>query len=200
MDLKTYINKLGIPGAISSLSLLAAWLAIALLLNGNLKYSIACAALAFLFDSLDGYAARKLKKTSEIGRQLDSMIDLVGYSLYAALLVQQIVLPGILGTIVGYLIILFGVLRLIRFNTDGYSESGGVRYYRGIVTCHLSLAVIGFLLLSTQIEIPPLFIAIVLVLLSVLQLSNIKTRKTNMLLFWYVIVAIMVIGAFAWLP
>lgn len=200
MNLKAYIKKLGIPGAISALSLLAAWLAIILLLNGHLQYSVVSAVIAFILDSLDGYIARKMNQVSELGRQLDSMVDLVGYSIYAALLTYQELLPGWSGIVTGYAIVLFGIMRLIRFNVDGYSEDGSVRYYRGIVVCHLSLATIGFLLLSTQFEIPSLLIMAVLLSLSVLQLSNIKTRKTGMLPFWYAAAALLLLGAFLWLP
>lgn len=200
MKLKTYFAQLGLPGAISALSLLAAWFAIVLLLNGELKYSIVCAAFAFILDSLDGYVARKLERVSELGRQLDSMMDLVGYSIYAALLVYQELLPDWQGIVVGYSIILCGILRLLRFNNDGYTEVGSVRYYRGVVTCHLSLAAIGFLLLSTQLTLPPLLITITLLLLSALQLSDVKTRKTGMLPIWYAVVGATVIGALLWLP
>lgn len=200
MKLREYVSRLGIPGAISALGLLAAWIAIVLLLNGELKYSILCAAIAFILDSLDGYVARKMNKVSELGRQLDSMMDLIGYSVYSALLVYRELLPNWQGVIVAYTIILFGILRLIRFNTDGYTEVGTVRYYRGIVTCHLSLAAIGLLLLSTQFILPPLVVISILLTLSFLQLSNLKTRKTGMLPVWYTIVGLVVVGALLWLP
>lgn len=200
MNLKAYFKKIGIPGAISAGSLLAAWLAIVLLLDGHLKYSIILAVVAFFLDSLDGYVARKINKTSELGRQLDSMVDLIGYSLYAALLTKQEVLPGWEGVLVGYVIILFGVLRLIRFNLEGYAQAGLVRYYRGIVTCHLSLAAVSLVLASTQLKIPTVCMVIFLLSLAVLQLSDIKTRKTGRLWFWYVVATLLVVGAIIWLP
>lgn len=200
LDLKTYLQKLGLPGAISAASLFAAWMAIVLLLNNHLKYSIICAALAFVLDSLDGYTARKLNKVSELGRQLDSMVDLVGYSVYAGLLTYRILLPNWEGVVVGYAIVVFGLLRLIRFNIEGFTEQDDVRYYRGVVVCHLSLAAIALVLLSTWIKLPSLVTAIVLLGLAILQLSNIKTRKTGMLPFWYTIAALTTAGAIAWLP
>lgn len=200
MNLNAYIKKLGVAGVVSALALLAAWLAIALLLDGDVKYSVLFAILAFILDSIDGYVARKTNKVSELGRQLDSMIDLVGYSLYAALLTYLELLPGWEGILVGYAIILFGILRLIKFNIDGYAEEGSVHYYRGVVVCHLSLATIIFLILSTQFEIPSFVIALVLMLLSVLQISNIKTRKTGTLPFWYGVAFVLTISALIWLP
>lgn len=199
MQLRNYLQAVGIPGLISSISLLCAWLAISLLLSDQLKLSVVAAVAAFFFDSLDGYVARKLDKTSELGRQLDSMVDLVGYSLYSALLVSQVLLPNWQGFIVGFTIVLFGVLRLIRFNITGYTDTDSARYYSGIVTCHLSLAAISLLLITTHIAIPKLILATLLFVLAILQLSTIKTRKTGMLPFWYGVSILLSIGAIAWL-
>lgn len=200
MNLKSYLRVIGVPGTISAAALLSSWIAITLLLNDNLKASVIFAIGAFFLDSLDGHVARLMNKTSDVGRQLDSMVDLVAYSVYAALISSRVLLPGPEGVIVGYIIILFGILRLIRFNADGYIDRASTRYYRGVVVCHLSLAAIGFLLLSTFSEIPSYVITITLVTLSVLQLSNIKTRKTRMLPFWFGVAALLGIGAIVWLP
>lgn len=200
MNLRSYLQAIGVPGIISAAALLAAWIAIALLLNDNLKISVLFAIGAFFLDSLDGYVARRMNKASDVGRQLDSMVDLIAYSVYAALLCYHVLLPGIEGVIAGYAIVLFGILRLIRFNTDGYISKASTHYYRGVVTCHLSLAAISFLLLSTSIDIPSYVITITMVALSVLQLSDIKTRKTGMLPFWFTVAVLLGIGAIAWLP
>lgn len=200
MQLHSYLKAVGIPGLISSISLLCAWIAISLLLSDNLKLSIIAAVAAFFFDSIDGYVARKIDKASELGRQLDSMIDLVGYSIYSALLVSQALLPNWQGFIVGFVIVLFGVLRLIRFNIVGYTDTNSVRYYSGIVTCHLSLAAISLLLITTRIAIPDFVMATFLFVLAILQLSNIKTRKTGTLPFWYGVSILLGVGAILWLP
>lgn len=200
MSLKSYIKILGIPGVISAAALLAAWTAISLLLNDNLKASVIFAIFAFLLDCLDGYVARLMKKTSEIGRQLDSMVDLVAYSIYAALLTSQVLLPNVGGIVVGYVIVLFGILRLIRFNVDGYVDTHSNRYYRGVVVCHLSLITISFLLISTFVQIPSIVMVATLIALSILQLSNIKTRKTGVLPFWFGVALVIGTGAVVWLP
>lgn len=200
MNLKAYMRVIGVPGMISAAALLAAWAAILLLLNDSLKASVLCAITAFFLDGLDGHVARKMNKTSEVGRQLDSMVDLVAYSVYAALVTSQVLLPSLEGVVVGYIIVLFGIFRLIRFNADGYIEQSSKRYYRGIVVCHLSLAVIVFVLLSTFGDIPSYIITITLVTLSLLQLSDIKTRKTGMLPFWIGVAVLLGVGAVVWLP
>ena len=193
------LQKLGIAGAISMVSLLASWSAIVVLLHGNLPWAITLAIAAFLLDSLDGFTARKLGKASEFGRQLDGMIDAFNYSLFAALLVQQVLLPGALGFITGFAILAFGILRLIGFNTEGYIKHKGKLYYRGVVTCHLSLAAIICVFISQFISLSPWVYAAVLCVLAVLQLSSVRTRKTGALAFWIPVSVLLVVGAWLWL-
>lgn len=200
MSIKEYIRQLGIPGLISGLSLLSAWFAIYLLLTNHLKYSVALAFLAFVLDTLDGYAARRLKKVSELGRQLDSMIDLINYSVYSALIVVLVLIPNVLGVLVGFFIVFFGVLRLIRFNLEGYISDNSATYYRGVVVCHISLVAISLLLITSLVEIHQIIIATVFIVLSLMQLSNFRTRKTSTLRYWYVVGLALVSGAFVWLP
>ena len=192
-------RKLHIPGAISLASLFLSWSAIVLLLSGNIGLSVAVAVGAFLLDSADGFAARKLGRVSEFGRQLDGMIDLINYSLLAALVIWQELLPGVLGLIVGYLVIATGILRLVAFNQEGYVRKKDVLYYRGVTTCHLSLIAFLFLVAIEVVFIPPLLIAFVISIFAVLQLSNLKTRKTGALLFWIPVSLLIAIGGLLWL-
>ena len=194
----------GWAGVVSMLSLLSSWGAIALLLGHQFKWAVVMAAVAFQLDSLDGFVARRLGKASEFGRQLDSMIDAVNYSLFAALVTQQILLPNTLGFITGFFVLAFGILRLVLFNIDGYLEEKDVLYYRGVVTCHLSLATL--LIYVAQKLWPALHsfagnwgIAILLIALSLGQLSTLRTRKTGALLFWIPVSICIGVGAFIWL-
>jgi CDP-diacylglycerol---serine O-phosphatidyltransferase len=192
-------QKLHIPGALSLASLLLSWLAITLLLSGSLGLSVAVAVGAFLLDATDGYSARTLGRVSNFGRQLDGMADLINYSLLAALVIWQELLPGPLGVAVGYLVIATGILRLITFNEEGYIRKKGVLYYRGVTTCHLSLIAFLFLVITNVVFIPPLLIALIISVFAVLQLSNLKTRKTGALLFWVPVSLLIAIGGLVWL-
>jgi CDP-diacylglycerol--serine O-phosphatidyltransferase len=174
------------------------------LLSGDTKLAIVLASIAFQLDALDGFIARKLGKASEFGRQLDSMVDLINYSLLAALVTQQLLLPGVLGFVAGFFILAFGILRLISFNIKGYAAEGDRLYYRGIVTCHLSLATLVIYVAKRVLPLESFaysdwIIAFILIALSVGQLSQIKTRKTGALLFWLPVSFVIGIGALLWL-
>jgi CDP-diacylglycerol--serine O-phosphatidyltransferase len=190
----------GWAGLASFASLFAAWSAILLLLAGQIKFAVIAACAAFLLDSLDGFLARRLGKASEFGRQLDSMIDVINYSVFAALVTHQILLPNTLGIIAGFMVLAFGVLRLILFNIDGYVTDGDTLYYRGVVTCHLSLAtMIVYVVERFGVPLNDWLVFAVLVALSVGQLSTLKTRKTGALLFWIPFTMLTGIGAWFWL-
>ena len=158
-----------------------------------------CALLAFLLDMLDGWVARRFKVSSEFGRQLDSMIDVVNYSVYSAVLASFYLAPGVLGWALGFVIVATGILRLLRFNTEGFSDDEPVKYYRGIVVVHLSLASITLLLLREWLGDVAALSVVVLVVLSFLQLSMIRIRKTGRQALWASLVVPLAIGAVLWL-
>lgn len=74
-----------------------------------------------MFDFFDGFAARMLKKFSIIGKDLDSLADLITFcflpgSILFMLIDQQIETQGL--AYIGFLIVIFGALRLAKFNND----------------------------------------------------------------------------------
>lgn len=194
----------GWPGLVTIFSVLAAWTAILQTLSNNPKLAIVFATLAFQLDVLDGYLARKLNRTSEFGRQLDSLSDLVNYSLLAALVTSQYLLSGWLGYLVSFCILVFGILRLALFNVRGFHEEDETLYYRGIITCHLSLAALVFYLIDRLLPVRdwlywPYLIALSLLVLAVLQISQIKVRKSGVLIFWIPVSIMLAVGSLLWL-
>jgi len=73
-----------------------------------------------LFDLLDGLVARQLKVSSPIGKQLDSLADVVTFGVLPALFMLQII-GALTTTYMGYAAIALAVaaaLRLAKFNVD----------------------------------------------------------------------------------
>lgn len=200
--LKLIVKTVGWAGLISFTSLAASWLALASLLAGNFKLAVVLACSAFLLDASDGFVARKLGKASEFGRQLDSMIDAINYSLFSAVFIAMVLLPGTLGLIAGYTVLAFGILRLVLFNINGYHTEGSANYYTGVVTPHLSLAsliIYSVWKLTAWLswEGSEWLVFSILTLLALGQISTLKVRKTGALAFW--IPATIAIGVFGYL-
>jgi CDP-diacylglycerol--serine O-phosphatidyltransferase len=74
--------------------------------------------IGLLFDFLDGFVARLLKAYSEIGKQLDSLADMVTFGVLPSLLVFHLFHSKEFFAYFSFLIAVFSALRLARFNTD----------------------------------------------------------------------------------
>lgn len=93
-------------------------------LNGSYSYSMLFIFIAAFLDRYDGKVARKFNQESELGKQLDSMGDIISFGVAPALLIYGLVLNsfGVVGMIMSVLFISCGALRLARFNV---MESNG---------------------------------------------------------------------------
>ncbi|MFB4211912.1 CDP-diacylglycerol--serine O-phosphatidyltransferase [Shouchella sp. 1P09AA] len=146
--------------------------AIMFILQGSIWYGFLFIALAALFDRFDGMVARRLKIESELGKQLDSLSDLVSFGVAPALLVQQATLMPLsfVGGLAVVLFILCGALRLARFNiTDSPNEFIG-----------LPITGAGCILAFSTLfndQLPETFFVIFMICLSGLMISNIRVKK-----------------------
>ena len=192
-------HRIGPAGLVTVLSIGASWAAIALLIAGHLKWSVLVALLAFVLDMVDGFVARRTGTSSDFGRTFDSMADLINYSVWSALAAALWIAPGVWGWFVGGLFVIGGAVRLTRFTVDGFDD-GAVKYYRGVVTPHLTLAAMVLLILSQLMNIPVAVSAVVLATLAIAQLAGFKMRKTGRQALWASLVFPLAIGAVLWLP
>lgn len=78
-----------------------------------------------LFDFFDGFAARLLKVSSPIGKELDSLADMVTFGVLPAILILQLIEQHETGPIkyIALLIAVFSALRLAKFNVDDKQQS-----------------------------------------------------------------------------
>lgn len=118
-----------IPNSITCLNLLSGTLAIIFAARGDAEMGgLACRWWACIFigiaavaDFLDGFAARLLHAYSELGKQLDSLADLVSFGVAPAMIVFYGLEPFADASWVRWgamLIPVAGALRLARFNID----------------------------------------------------------------------------------
>lgn len=141
-------------------------------LNGHLRLSLLLIFLAALADRFDGMAARKFNIESELGKQLDSMSDIISFGVAPALLLYQGILSdfGAPGAFFTVLYIGCGAFRLARFNI---SENNG--FFTGLpITAAGCLATISFLLIP---YIPAQTFLFIIMLLSFLMISSFKLKK-----------------------
>lgn len=116
--------KKHIPNALTCCNLLCGCVGIVEIFHGNMILSCLLIGLAGIFDFLDGFAARALKVTSPIGKDLDSLADVVTFGLLPSIIIYQLILRST-ETIaemwmpnIAFLIAIFSALRLAKFNND----------------------------------------------------------------------------------
>lgn len=86
--------------------------------SGKYEYAAWLILLALIFDGLDGRVARMTKTTSKFGLEFDSLADIVSFGVAPAMLLYQYcgLDYGRFGMVVSGLYVVFGAIRLARFN------------------------------------------------------------------------------------
>ncbi len=114
-----------VPNGLTSLNLLSGMIGIYAVLEHELVYGCYFILLAALFDFLDGFAARILKVQSEIGKQLDSLADLVTFGVLPSFIVFEMLRESTDLFFLPFFAFIIGVqsaMRLAKFNIDERQE------------------------------------------------------------------------------
>ncbi len=166
------INK-GTANTITLFNLIFGSLSLISTLHANYQMAAIFILLAVVMDGMDGRVARKFGIISDMGKQLDSLCDLVSFGvapailLYAQVLAELSWIAGLLATV---LYIMCGAFRLARFNVLSIEE-----YFVGIPIT-LAGAVLALISLLA-VYIPGYLILMLVVLLAIMMISNLKVPK-----------------------
>ena len=120
--------KKHIPNTITSLNLISGCIAVQFAFMGDPLYCAIFIMLSAVFDFFDGFVARLLKVSSDIGKELDSLADAISFGFAPATLVYSMfkdyTYPESMFWIAPYLpyvafiIAAFSAVRLAKFNLD----------------------------------------------------------------------------------
>ena len=96
----------------------------------------ACALIpaALVFDVLDGRVARWRQQSSELGRELDSLADVISFGVAPAAIAYGCGMQGLWDRVVLVFFVVCGVSRLARYNITAVKLSDGgdkVKYFEG---------------------------------------------------------------------
>ena len=152
-------------------------------LNGNYKLSIVAILLSAIIDGLDGRIARLIRGTSKVGKELDSLTDVISFGVAPAFIMYfwQLNTLGKIGWLISLIYVVCVALRLARFNINsGNDPSWRDNFFEGIpspaggilVLSPLIYDVCGFDFLKINYN---LFTPIVFMIVSVLLISKIPT-------------------------
>jgi len=100
----------------------------------HVYYACALVLAALAFDVVDGRVARWRQKSSLLGRELDSLADVISFGVAPALIAYGVGMQGLWDRIVLCFFVTCGVSRLARYNVTAEQLSGGtgkVAYFEG---------------------------------------------------------------------
>lgn len=190
-----------IPNTLSLINLFLGCLSVVSAFEGNLLLAGYFILLASVFDYLDGFAARLLKAYSPLGKELDSLSDLVSFGVAPSVIVfhllkdalalapEQGFTSGNVILVIPFLIAVFSALRLAIFNIDtqqttsfiGLPTPANAIFIVGVVLGLNSPYKVWFEALTTS---PMAIIAMVLVLSALLvapiPMFSLKVKKNDM--------------------
>lgn len=172
------MKKSCIPNIFTFINLSCGVLSILSTHEGNYLVASIFILLAGLVDRYDGRVARFLNVSSELGKELDSLADLVSFGVAPSILMylmfnlRTLGPYGIIGIIILLTVPICGAFRLARYNTSSFD---GV--FTGIpitiIGCILSLIPI----ISLWVTIPLFIIVILMLLGSYLMVSTLHLKK-----------------------
>tara|TARA_B100000214_G_scaffold368547_1_gene340263 strand:+ start:197 stop:994 length:798 start_codon:yes stop_codon:yes gene_type:complete len=155
--------------------------------DGKFELSIIAVIIAAIIDGLDGRIARLIKGTSKVGKELDSLTDVISFGVAPAFIMYFWSLSeiGRLGWLISLIYVVCVALRLARFNVSSEGESswkdnffegipspaGGVLVLMPLV---FSLSEFKFFNINYQVIVPTLFIIISILLISKIPTYSLK--------------------------
>ena len=151
--------------------------------DGNFQFSIIAIIVAAIIDGLDGRIARLIKGTSRVGKELDSLTDVISFGVAPAFIMyfwslNQI---GRIGWLICLIYVMCVALRLARFNVSSEADpSWRDNFFEGIPSPAGGVLVLMPLVYSfSEIQIIKLnydlFVPILFIIVSILLISKIPT-------------------------
>jgi len=179
-----------LPNALTIFGVCLGLSSIKFALDANYTMSVIAIAIAAILDTLDGRVARLVKGTTKVGKELDSLTDVISFGVAPGFIMYFWTLNeiGKFGWMLVLIYVVCCALRLARFNltTIDENESWKVNFFEGVP----SPAAAGLVLLPLILSLSNLFqignISIlsssVMILTSILMVSNIPTYSLKKIL------------------
>jgi len=205
-----------VPNTITCFNLFCGCLSIVYSFDGMLETAAYFILAAAVFDFLDGFAARWLRAYSAMGKELDSLADVVSFGVAPACIMYSLLLsaairydlPGWIA-ISAFIIAVFSALRLAKFNIDTQQTNSFI----GLPTPANALFVCSLTFVSTDSHLWGMLTGNIFFLLAVivassflmvteLPLFSLKFKsfdwKNNKIRYIFVIISVLVLAMLHW--
>jgi CDP-diacylglycerol--serine O-phosphatidyltransferase len=173
-------------------------------LDGRFEFAIVAIILAAIIDGLDGRIARLIKGTSKVGKELDSLTDMISFGVAPAFIMYfwKLNTLGRFGWLVCLIYVICVALRLARFNVNsGQEPSWRDNFFEGVPSpaggilvltpLIFSMTNFEFITINYDIVVPIFFIVTSLLLISKFPSYSFKKiviqRKTTIFLLFGIV-------------
>ena len=173
-------------------------------LDGRFEFAVVAIILAAIIDGLDGRIARLIKGTSKVGKELDSLTDMISFGVAPAFIMYfwKLNTLGRFGWLICLIYVICVALRLARFNVNsGQESSWRDNFFEGVpspaggilVLTPLIISMTNFNLIQINYDllVPIFFIATSLLLISKFPSYSLKKiviqRKTTIFLLFGIV-------------
>ena len=173
-------------------------------LDGRFEYAVIAIIFAALIDGLDGRIARLINATSKVGKELDSLTDMISFGVAPAFIMYfwKLNLLGRFGWLLCLIYVICVALRLARFNVNtGQAPSWKDNFFEGVPSpaggilvltpLILSMVSFEFLQINYDLLVPIFFITTSLLLISKFPSYSFKKiviqRKTTIFLLFGIV-------------
>ena len=173
-------------------------------LDEKFEFAIIAIILAAIIDGLDGRIARLIKGTSKVGKELDSLTDMISFGVAPAFVMYFWMLNtlGRFGWLICLIYVICVALRLARFNVNSNQEAswkdnffegvpspaGGILVLTPLI---ISMTNFNFIQINYDIMVPVFFIITSLLLISKFPSYSFKKiviqRKTTIFLLFGIV-------------
>lgn len=172
------VTRSVIPNLFTALNMFSGFVSIVSACDGQFARAAVFIIIGSVFDALDGIMARLTKSSSEFGVELDSLSDLVSFGVAPAFLIYKAHMYQYneIGIVLSSLLMVFGGLRLARFNVQlvGFDKS----YFTGLPIPSSAITLASFVLVYYRDNafIKPFdqFVIPLIILLPLLMVSKIR--------------------------
>ena len=193
-----------LPNALTLVGVCIGLSSINFALNQNYKLAIISIIFAAIIDGLDGRIARLIKGTSKVGKELDSLTDIISFGVAPAFIMYfwSLNTLGKIGWLISLIYVVCIALRLARFNLNSNNESswknnffegvpspaGGILVLTPLI---ISLSGFNFFQLNYNTIVPIFFIVTSFLLISKFPTYSFKKivipRKTTIFLLFGIV-------------
>ena len=170
---------IGLSDLVSLMNMSCGFLSILMSINHDFYYAAIFMILSLLFDSIDGWVARKTNRLDEyeFGKNIDSLSDIVSFGVSPAVFLYSFSLVNapyleVPTVLVSLFIIICGILRLTRYNVISNNVEGFIGFpIPGIAIIIASFYISGLF---------NIYIALILaIIVSIAMICNIPYEKFN---------------------